>query len=626
MVPRPARMRCFFCLAFESTVGGNMDQTTKTKQFRKCYPLAEHRKKHPVTGCTYILFDTPRQAKACGFLPETHWKKQGREIKDGQRPAIVPLEIGMFIGAPCRDPFVLGQRGKDVYYVVMDSDAYWSETQTQERTRNGKKGTRKEGGDTGVCQDALCCTKKSVRGRPTGSTAKPVNTGVYFSTPKSLIIPDAMKGLENEIRYVVHVIIEQMWNRKHDTGGGRINTETMREIIGNPARELLARKWLCKQGILTTDHSYSPPGHRAKTYFLNPLYVDFTRWECTKQKLADKVLLNRSRRGRKATEGEDAKIDRIVGHEKQSVDEHLDRWLSELSIDLDACEAIGPSNPNLETARAIANREFYTSRCGYGRYHSAVTRLWTPYRQHLSWFGQQAVGLDVKNSHPVIAVKRMREEYWECGRDFPADFIEFTELVEAGVIYDELFSDAKQKFPDYLLERKRRILQKKQWTTEFHLYLANRVKPTSKAEWLAAKRRFARVRRVRDIPVFAEDVGRSDFKVMVFADIMFGRVEINNPITLLFASRFPSVAEWIRRQKSRSYKDLARMLQRDESEIIIDTICEHLRVHHPEVPITPIHDCVLTTADHVPLVKRVMEDNYARRGLHPAIKLENGSC
>jgi hypothetical protein len=155
--------------------------------------------------------------------------------------------------------------------------------------------------------------------------------------------------------------------------------------------------------------------------------------------------------------------------------------------------------------------------------------------------------------------------------------------------------------------------------------LANRVKPANKEEWGAAKKRFARVRRAKEIEVCTGDVVRSDFKVMVFADILFGRAEINNPITQLFAARFPSVAEWIQRQKAGSYKNLARLLQREEAQIIIDTICEHLRVHHPEVPITPIHDSILTTDDFVPLVKRIMEEEYARRGLHPVIKMEGGS-
>jgi hypothetical protein len=597
-----------------------MDQKVETKPFRKTYPLAEHRKRHPVTCSNYILFDTPWQAKTCGFYSETYWKKLGREIKDDQKPALVPLEIGVSFGLALKEQAVLGQKNKDWYYVVLNCDLYWSEAQTQEKPKKHRKRTKEEGGDTGIRQNTLCCRNKS-RGRPPGSMTKPVNTGVHFSTPKSLIIPDAMKDYENEIRYMIHVVIEQMWNRKHDTGGGRIHSPTMRAIIGDPARELFARQWLCGQGILITDHTYSP-GQRAKTYFLNPIYNEFSRYECKKKSLAAKVLLNRSRRGGKETEGEDAQIDRIVGHDKRPVDEHLDRWLSELSIDLDACESLSPSNPSLETAHAIANKDFGTSRCEYGRYHSPVTRLWTPYRQHLLWFGKRVVGLDVKNSQPVIVVKLMREHYWEMGQEFPVDFTEFARLVEGGTIYDDLFSDAKLQFPEYVVERKRRSLQKRQWTTEFHLYLANRVRPESNEEWAAAKRRFARARRVRDIPVYTGEVSRADFKVMVFADILFGRAEIDNPITRLFGSRFPSVAEWIRGQKAGSYKNLARVLQREESEIIIDTICEHLRVHHPEIPITPIHDSILTTEDCVPVVKGVIEKEYARRGLHPAIKVE----
>jgi hypothetical protein len=52
---------------------------------------------------------------------------------------------------------------------------------------------------------------------------------------------------------------------------------------------------------------------------------------------------------------------------------------------------------------------------------------------------------------------------------------------------------------------------------------------------------------------------------------------------------------------------------------MIDTVCLRLKKHHPEIPVVTIHDSILTTAEHLPTVKRIILEEFARIDLRPAL-------
>jgi len=251
-----------------------------------------------------------------------------------------------------------------------------------------------------------------------------------------------------------------------------------------------------------------------------------------------------------------------------------------------------------------------------------MTRLFTPLRQFLTWDdGSAVVNLDLKNSQVVCLVKQIQEYHWGQNKDLPADVQDFIAATEAGRIYDDLFATAKEQFPEYLKGRKERAARKKAYQQELMLYIGNRVRPADLAAWKAGRRRFAKIRKLADIQVCVGEVTRSDFKLMIFADLLFGKPEIDNPITRIFAQRFPSVVAFIRQQKRGDYCRLAHDLQRIESGIMIDTVCERLRVYHPEVPVATIHDSNLTDPSHTELVCRIIKEEYAKLGLRPTLKI-----
>jgi len=589
-------------------------------KFRIDYPLAAYRRQYTLTP-SHLVFDTPAVAKKSGFYPQSYWTKNSRVVLENQKPAIVPTKIGKHQGQVAyRGQPTLADLGNGWILAVDEFFAYYSEAQTQQTKAIKKKCTQtnqKQRVEPHKAQNTLCCTLNAGRGRP---AQKPVKTGVYLYTPRHLVIPDDLQTLENEIRYMVHVVMTQAFNRKHEGGGGRINAQLMRTIIGKPSTEVLVRHWLINSGTLYTDHSYTP-GSRSKTYYVNPVHLlDITTWEVTKPSLAAKIRLMRSQRLDKRDDL-DVKLTKAL-KQKTEVENHLDLWLSRMRVDLIGCvEAVGDGNPNLATATALAEGLYDTSRDDHGRYHSPLTRLYTPLRRHVSWDGQSVVQMDVKNSQVVCLVKLIQEHYWASDVKMPQDVAEFVAVVEAGTLYDDLFAQCQAQCPDYLLRRKQRALAKKQWNTECDSHMCT-VRPKTAAEYRSAKIAFARKRRLSAITPEVAPVSRADFKTMFFADVLFGRAVIDNAITQVFAGRFPSVWQFIRAQKADGHAKLAHRLQRAESDIFIDSVCDRLMRHHPEVPIATIHDSCMTTADHAALVLRIIHEEYQRRELHPTIKVE----
>ena len=52
-------------------------------------------------------------------------------------------------------------------------------------------------------------------------------------------------------------------------------------------------------------------------------------------------------------------------------------------------------------------------------------------------------------------------------------------------------------------------------------------------------------------------------------------------------------------------------------------VCGRLMTHHPDVPLVSVHDALMTTGEHLPLVVRVLEEEFERRlRVVPALAVE----
>lgn len=110
---------------------------------------------------------------------------------------------------------------------------------------------------------------------------------------------------------------------------------------------------------------------------------------------------------------------------------------------------------------------------------------------------------------------------------------------------------------------------------------------------------------------------RKEFKETLFREIFFGRA-----VNKWFWDLFPSIAKVLANIKKEDYRKMAWMMQRAESDLIINKICRRIMEEHPTCFITTIHDSILTTEENAGLVEIIMKQEFDKLGLLPSIRIE----
>ncbi len=115
---------------------------------------------------------------------------------------------------------------------------------------------------------------------------------------------------------------------------------------------------------------------------------------------------------------------------------------------------------------------------------------------------------------------------------------------------------------------------------------------------------------------------RKGFKRLFFSQVFFGKVKTTGRVRELFARDFPNVYKAINDLKRKDYRQLAYLLQAHESKLMIDIICRRILAELPGTFIATIHDSIMTTPDKADGVKTIMMREFQRFGLNPMISLE----
>jgi len=357
-------------------------------------------------------------------------------------------------------------------------------------------------------------------------------------------------------------------------------------------------------------------------YGLNPKYRGkVVRRQVANATIAAKILHHRLQR-------RDLK-DADAVHSQ--VFDYLESWANRIDIYPDKCTSDNELH-NL-TVEQIANGEIDFVQDSYGRIHSPFTRLFTPFRVHLHYKGQLLVNNDIRNSQVVFFLQLLLNHVLCSISSSPLytsplcctsnldDVTRFKELVEQGVIYDELLKMANEEILEYLQKKQKRQKQKEVWQQHWEEHICE-VQPKTAKQWKEERKKFQHAHRIKNISVSDAEVGRSEFKQMFFTDVFFGRNQARTPLTELFQREFPTVFQFIKEQKETDYRALAQDMQRAESKFVIDCVCRRLMEHHQDIPVGTVHDSILTTKEHAATVKRIMEEEFQRMGIKATIRTD----
>lgn len=198
---------------------------------------------------------------------------------------------------------------------------------------------------------------------------------------------------------------------------------------------------------------------------------------------------------------------------------------------------------------ALKARDWTFHRCKAGRLHYAMTNLPKRLRRLLRYNGAPLVEIDVSSCQPFLAASLYSDQCEERGR-YMAD-------VQGGFFYEALGQEAQ----------------------------------------------------------FAGD--RAALKRAVLRDVFFGgRKQAQGIVWGAFARRYPVLAGILLESKSgiqaawSGDSELALLLQAAEARIFIGGALSQIASERPDIPAFPVHDCFLTTAEHVAEIKGILRDQF----------------
>ncbi len=264
------------------------------------------------------------------------------------------------------------------------------------------------------------------------------------------------------------------------------------------------------------------------------------------------------------------------------VQKHLHHWLTHIELPL-VDKRYKRQALNI---RRIQDKDWFLTDDKYGRVHSNVTNIKCSIRRRLTVNNLQLVEIDISNSQPLMfsllllsGFQTTKQSLYPLPSTYicSANHIRLKELSDDTWCYIELCEQGQ------LYE-----------TLMTYLGIDSN---DSKA--------------------------RNKFKRDLFKKVLYCCNETqDNALSDAFGELFPNVLKAIKWHKRDDYRELARNMQRAESDLIINKVCGRLMTEHPDCPILTVHDSLLTPEANEDLVKSVLLDEAAKLGIHPSIKVK----
>ena len=110
------------------------------------------------------------------------------------------------------------------------------------------------------------------------------------------------------------------------------------------------------------------------------------------------------------------------------------------------------------------------------------------------------------------------------------------------------------------------------------------------------------------------------FKETFFRQTLFCKNNQEGKAAIPFGRKYPTVYGTIRDLKRRDHTLAARLLQKVESDLIINRVARRCMEELPDDAfVATIHDSILTTQDHAEATLAIMRECFAGVGLDPTI-------
>ena len=235
-----------------------------------------------------------------------------------------------------------------------------------------------------------------------------------------------------------------------------------------------------------------------------------------------------------------------------------------------------------------------------GRLHTVLTRLNSPLRGLLKYYGKSLAAADIKNSQPVLSLTLLDELLFLKNR--MRDRIE---------LYNQGYNNS-----------------------DYYIMLGDLIKRNSNnsdtinyRELVLSGRLYTEFgRHLQELNILDKGIEEDELRSIAKKGLLKSLFNSNQAISRekiqwAFKQVFPSVYEVFEFVKKYNYKTLACVLQNLEAEIVLHKACFELGLSYPDMPLFTIHDSIATTEENIEVVKEVLSQ-HLNDALNNPVKLE----
>lgn len=411
--------------------------------------------------------------------------------------------------------------------------------------------------------------------------------------------PPSFKYKIDHFYYIVDYLVRGMDIEDLDDNSGFVNTNAKRlQRVNHEYKKYLDH--LLKHRFLRTDMIYIV-GKKSKGYMINK-YTDNTNYAFKQIPISDFVI--HKKRIREINE------QNAVIEATRKKYPYLTKWFDGLEIDrekaVEALEEVFPIKTTgiRGTAKGKASnmakrykalmaiekikdkKFFYSIDQNVGRFHSNLTNLKKEIRNYITYQGQILVNVDIKNSQPLFSTLLLNKEFYSRNTLYNISSI-----------------------PDY----------NSFLSNIYHSYSSLTIMVVKSLEKTDSQ----------NIKKYIEIVNSGSFYEQIFKemypDLPFDKAKAKTMMFMIFFSRnnymgqpkaepkkrfkklFPKTYEIFRLLKLCDYTALSRILQRIESNVIIQNVVPRITRERPKLPIFTIHDSIVTTVGNEQYVAAIIQ-------------------
>jgi hypothetical protein len=249
----------------------------------------------------------------------------------------------------------------------------------------------------------------------------------------------------------------------------------------------------------------------------------------------------------------------------------------------------------VQAINKIADKKFYYNvDNNIGRFHSNLTNLNKELRNFITYKGQQLVNVDIKNSQPLLSTLLLDTEFYN-----PNSLCNITTIPG----YKLLLSNTYYSYTSTTIMVVKTLKQSYNQDINTYIEFVNSGSFYQKIFTLLYP----------DEPFEKDKVKTMIFMIFFSNNRYMGQPEAEPKRR--FKQMFPLTYEVFRILKLCDHTALSRILQRIESNLMIQNIVPRISREKPDLPIFTIHDSVVTT---------VGNENYVAAVIREEIKKDTG--